>query len=592
MSFTGDLEHLPIVDILQLLHATRKSGILRINCRKGESHLVFKDGYIVSANHLNNRVRIGDILVKRGAISPEILEKALREQEDVGTRRKPLIVTLLDKGLVNEEEAYRGLEELIELTVVEVLNWKRGTFVLDVETGQATDGYRYYPAKIDREINVDTQGVLMDSLRIFDEKVRDGELAEEDFSDEDDLAPAPETTSVARSLTADDLGLADLEHLDRKIPEVFTGLADQDPARAHRQKLQESGVLLSPENLEKLVAFLGNFPTEAENRMPDDRHSGVMVFFSPDPVLQHAVTTVCKNAGIPVFATDDTLDLEPIIDRSLAKNSLPLLVIDAPDLPDGSFSPEAAALLRRQKKEKYPQIGMIQLSSAQDEEFILQSYDDGVRAVLPRPARNAAAETFIPEIIRFLPTFRSYIMNCVDQQHQHPSAAAVRLYLDELKSAREVPEAALAVLKLTARIFERTLTLVVHGNELVAEKGIGIKAGSDRTPIPSSGFRIPLEEASLFRTVLDTGRIYYGRSGDEGVKDRLHTVIGAPLRSSVMLLPLRMRGHTIALTYGDFGSGEISRVDMDLFHTVATQAELVLENVALRKKLEKPPVRG
>ncbi len=47
MSFTGELEHLPIVDILQLLHATRKSGILRLAGRKGESQLVLKDGYIV-----------------------------------------------------------------------------------------------------------------------------------------------------------------------------------------------------------------------------------------------------------------------------------------------------------------------------------------------------------------------------------------------------------------------------------------------------------------------------------------------------------------------------------------------------------------
>ena len=62
MSFTGDLEHLPIVDVIQLLHATRKSGVLRVTCRKGESQLVFKDGYMVSANHLNNSVRIGKIL--------------------------------------------------------------------------------------------------------------------------------------------------------------------------------------------------------------------------------------------------------------------------------------------------------------------------------------------------------------------------------------------------------------------------------------------------------------------------------------------------------------------------------------------------
>ena len=46
MSFTGDLEHLSIVDVIQLLHATRKSGTLVVQGRKGESQLVFKDGYI------------------------------------------------------------------------------------------------------------------------------------------------------------------------------------------------------------------------------------------------------------------------------------------------------------------------------------------------------------------------------------------------------------------------------------------------------------------------------------------------------------------------------------------------------------------
>jgi len=80
MSFTGDLEHLPIVDVIQLLHATRKSGILRISCRKGESQLVFKDGFIVSANHLNNSVRIGKILINLGLITPELLDQTLKEQ--------------------------------------------------------------------------------------------------------------------------------------------------------------------------------------------------------------------------------------------------------------------------------------------------------------------------------------------------------------------------------------------------------------------------------------------------------------------------------------------------------------------------------
>src|SRR5512136_1463345 len=102
MSFTGDLEHLPIVDVVQLLHSTRKSGILRVMCRKGESQLVFKDGYFVSANHLDNRVRIGKILVDLNVITPEILEQALTAQNSAGPNQKPLIITLIENGMVNE----------------------------------------------------------------------------------------------------------------------------------------------------------------------------------------------------------------------------------------------------------------------------------------------------------------------------------------------------------------------------------------------------------------------------------------------------------------------------------------------------------
>ena len=95
MSFTGELEHLPIVDVIQLLNSSRKSGLLTVKGRKGESQLVFKDGYIVSASHLNNSVRIGKLLVDTGKISQEQLEQGLKKQQLDGAARKPLAITLI-----------------------------------------------------------------------------------------------------------------------------------------------------------------------------------------------------------------------------------------------------------------------------------------------------------------------------------------------------------------------------------------------------------------------------------------------------------------------------------------------------------------
>src|SRR6185369_7636138 len=132
MSFSGDLEHLPIVDVIQLLHSTRKTGTLCLKGHKGESQLVFNDGYFVSANHVNNSVRIGKILVDMKAITQDELDQALLEQHNAGPSRKPLIATLIEGEKIDKDSAYKGLESLIELTIVEILTWTSGTFSLDV----------------------------------------------------------------------------------------------------------------------------------------------------------------------------------------------------------------------------------------------------------------------------------------------------------------------------------------------------------------------------------------------------------------------------------------------------------------------------
>jgi hypothetical protein len=394
MSFTGDLEHLPIVDVIQLLNATRKSGVLGVRGRRGESQLVFKDGYIISASHLNNSVRIGQVLLERGAITQEALDRALEEQRRAGAERKQLIVTLLDMGLVEEKDAYSGLQALIEMTIVEILTWKRGTFVLEANPDKTQDAYQYCPKSIGREISVDAQGVLMDSLRIFDEKVRDGELSvEEDAEDEPEI-------------TADDLGLADLDQLERRIPDVFATI--------------------------------------------DDRTS-----------------------------TDS-----------------------------GAGEPEAG--------------------------------DNPVRR--------------LNDVIAALPRLRS------------------------------APEVAQAQLRYVGDIFERALTLVVRNGELVAEKGIGVKAPRAAGVMPSPGFRIPLDESPLLREAVETGRLYCGSGDDVAVRSHLFAKIGAPATEKVLLLPVRGFGKTIFVTFADFGDRQAGEVPIELLEMLAGQAGHALETLLRRQR--------
>ena len=131
-----------------------------------------------------------------------------------------------------------------------------------------SDEYRYFPEILHQEINLDTQRVLMDALRIFDEKTRDGEFTDEDWNEAETPAgkPVAEADSTAAiELSADDLGLGDIEQLERKIPEVFSSIEVIDPAEVHRRAVADFLPEMAAEEREKLVEFLLGLAETAES---------------------------------------------------------------------------------------------------------------------------------------------------------------------------------------------------------------------------------------------------------------------------------------------------------------------------------------
>jgi hypothetical protein len=175
MSLIGDLSQFSISDIIQFLHETRKSGTIRIGCFKGECTLVLSKGDIVGANYLNGMVRIGQVLMHIGAITKEELSWALAIQQQDPQNRKPLVLTLLENSMVDKGAACKGLKILVEMTLVEVFSWDSGHYEFE-ECLVSNIGSWYYNLTDYQEVSLNARAVLLDSLRIFDEKRRDGTM--------------------------------------------------------------------------------------------------------------------------------------------------------------------------------------------------------------------------------------------------------------------------------------------------------------------------------------------------------------------------------------------------------------------------------
>lgn len=585
MSFTGDLEHLPIVDVIQLLHSTRKTGTLCVKSARGESQLVFNGGYITCANHVNASVRIGQILVDIQAISDEVCEQALAEQKGAGAARKPLIATLIEQNLLSKDDAYRGLKILIEKTVVEMLRWTRGSFTLDVTSTVISDEYRYFPDMLHQEITLDTQRVLMDALRIFDEKNRDGTFDEEEWEAESAAPTVEEDSAQERMLSADDLGLGDLDQLERKIPEVFSSIQVVDPADVHRRRLTELAPGMDAAACEALIAFLLRSSAPKEDEQPAVRGGRSLIFYSRDAVIRYLVMSLCKAEGILIFTTDDQEDLELILAQTLGKGIVPLLVFGSPDETVAAWSEENLVRLRQQTREDYPQVPLLQLAPPGGDPFTLQAYRNGASAVLPRPL-GLGEGGGVEALLQFVDALLSHLKTFFATQAAQ-SPADLKAALLQLQGVREAPELSLVLLQQVATFFERTLTFIVRPGELIAERGIGIGQDKKKGPSLPLKFRVPLDQPSVFHQALASCRLYYGSCDDAIVKSSLFAQIGAPRVGSALLLPICSNGRPIALIYGDFGAGPAGPVPLALLELLVGQAGLVLENSLLRRQLER-----
>ncbi|HWR72617.1 MAG TPA: DUF4388 domain-containing protein [Nitrospirota bacterium] len=599
MAFTGDLEHLHLVDIIQLVHTTRKSGIFSVKGTRGESRIVFSNGYIVGANHINNRVRIGTVLVKTGAITIDDLKQALSVTNDAAQNRRPLMAALMQMGRLKREDAVRGLKKLVEMTIVELMSWTKGTFTFDTETlvfssegGAASDD-------MEQDVGVDAQMVLMDALRIFDERERDRANGKEVPSFETlyaDILPAESaggTTEERSSITADDLGLADIERLEKKIPRPVSEMEVFDPVEIHRQNIREILPGYSSEEQEALVSFLRK---SADRKAAPDaaaQQAGkAVVLFSGDNLIRHSVMTICNEEGIPVFGTDDERDLERIVSQCLSAMRMPVVVFDGPAGSGGGFSEEKIINLRNRVRGKYPAVPLLQLASPRESSFTLRSYNDGVRAVIPKPLKDVRKETYVQDTIQFLAAFKSYIKEF--QYGPDTTDRYVSKLNNDIRSLREIADpsdAVLAVLYAVAEMFERAVLFYVRPSELTGDRAIGVSSEKNMGPTQADGLKIPLSRPSVFREVLETRRVYYGESGDEALRE-LFQKIGKPLWPAVVLLPLISDRKVIAVVYGDFGMKEASPVQLEILEILAQQVGIVLECGFLRRQMTKASQRS
>ncbi|HYR21021.1 MAG TPA: DUF4388 domain-containing protein [Myxococcales bacterium] len=250
MSLSGNLEDVSVADALQFIHLGGRTGTLTLSRGEVTAGIGFHQGRIVNAWGPESK-RLGDLLVDNGSISQDTLDQALRDQERE-TPRRSLGQILVTMGALSAEAMYTAVQQQIERTVYDLVTWTSGTFHFALDDLKPIDDISVFPGDIVGHLRLDTQAVLLDALRIFDEKNRGGEPAAPAVTSEETpamgLEPATPAQAMVPSATRA-IPIAELEpkprlqvvSADKQFAEKLGQAIPAEEATVARVTLREAG---------------------------------------------------------------------------------------------------------------------------------------------------------------------------------------------------------------------------------------------------------------------------------------------------------------------------------------------------------------
>ena len=208
MSLSGNLKTVSFPDILQLLATGKKSGILEVKTNTRSKEVAFKAGNIIFArSKSNDEDLLGNMLLRRGRLSKEDLERAITMHKQTG---RQLGTTLIDLKLFSKEEIIECLRLQVEEIVYNLFAWDQGDFIFaeDIEPDDAPF-----------LINLNTMNVVMEGTRRIDEwnEIQKA-LPPDDMMLA--LAESPQTNKDELRLSLDEFRILALINGERTMPDL------------------------------------------------------------------------------------------------------------------------------------------------------------------------------------------------------------------------------------------------------------------------------------------------------------------------------------------------------------------------------------
>ena len=160
MALQGDLRTFELPDLLSLIAASRRNGMLVVTRGDEEKSLFFSDGLLIYASSTTERERLGEVLVRERLLDGTEVIKARKIQHNTDER---LGTVLISHNFLAPAKLVLALKAQAQEIITSLFQWWSGKF-------EFVDGDYPYPSSV--VVGFNLQALIMEATKTVDDWAR------------------------------------------------------------------------------------------------------------------------------------------------------------------------------------------------------------------------------------------------------------------------------------------------------------------------------------------------------------------------------------------------------------------------------------
>jgi len=588
MAISGSLKDVSVADVMQFIHLGRRTGTLLLMRGAQRAIIGFHGGRLVSAQ-APRTPKLGDLLISSGLLDRAHLDQAVLTQS-VERERRSLGQVLVGSGAIDAEGLRQVIAQQIEQAVSEVMLWDAGTFEFAIDDLRPIDDIALYPSDVLPDADLNTQMVLLEAARIFDERNRGRGEAPHEASGSFAVLPSKPSKPPTQSM-----------------PAVMPAASAMRSAHSTRVPRSTPSPPAAPPGGGEAAA-MGDYP-DGDSTHPAlepalamaaagdgaGGHSAGVLLLEPRTDAAHRRWEMPKHAAerlhLQIVSSDavfaeklgealhhEVAGIEGLrIDQAGAAapgEPPPIVVVD---LRQGGVSLEQAAVLRRAR----PRASIIALVDPST--LVAKVYAAGVLTALPPDVEAVAA--CVENLIESRDDLIRGASGRMTPASAQSCVARLRRVFGDLRSGLISATVALNLMHIISESVERAVLFLVKRDQLLALGAFGADTRGRPLAELTRGIKLSTQAESVFARSVALGEVQSVSFEDAGLTEPFRSLVGRSRTGQVVVFPVLGAQRVISVIYTDNGERDQPIEDIDILELATAQVGMAFENELLRRQI-------